>query len=384
MPGRPTLVVFLGGMGGSAVEDTVAAACRAATLDTIAAAQASGAFAQTVLVSDDPSPFADLPAGAVLDADRAPFHFGRRLAGIIERYDLDAVVYQGGGSLPLLTADDFAAIARACEEEGVVVTNNFFSSDLVAFRPASALGRIEPPESDNALARALAEGAGLSVRALPRTVATQLDIDGPTDLAVLSLTGYGGPRLRAVLVGLALNISRYRRALALFTDRSAEIIVAGRVGSHAWPYLERETACRVRLFAEERGMQADGRARQGSARSLLGLYLDAVGSGPFFEGLSQLGDAAFIDTRVLLAHRGVEAGRADRFLSDLGQWRDIGEPFLREFTQAAANAAIPVLLGGHSLVSGGLMALNEFAWQEHDRVQSARDHSPRGPKDHVR
>jgi len=26
-----------------------------------------------------------------------------------------------------------------------------------------------------------------------------------------------------------------------------------------------------------------------------------------------------------------------------------------------------VLLGGHSLVSGGLMALNEFAWRERER-----------------
>jgi hypothetical protein len=25
------------------------------------------------------------------------------------------------------------------------------------------------------------------------------------------------------------------------------------------------------------------------------------------------------------------------------------------------------MLGGHSLVSGGLMALVEYAWQEHDR-----------------
>jgi len=373
MPGPPTLVVFLGGLGGSAVEDTMAAACRAAALDTIAAAQASASFRQAIVVTDEPSAFAGLPAGVLVDADdgppgRAGFHFGRRLVGVIDRYDLEAVVYLGGGSLPLLTADDLAGIARACERDGVLVTNNFFSSDLVAFRPASALCRIEPPESDNALARALAEGAGLSVQALPRTVATQLDIDGPTDLAVLTLTGGGGTRLRAVLDGLALDLSRYRRALSLFTDRSAEVIVAGRVGSHAWPYLERETACRVRLFAEERGMQADGRAREGSARSLLGLYLDEVGPERFFEGVAQLGDAAFIDTRVLLAHRGVEAARADRFLSDLGEWREIAEPFLREFTRAAVNAAIPVLLGGHSLVSGGLMALNEFAWQEWERV----------------
>ena len=41
-------------------------------------------------------------------------------------------------------------------------------------------------------------------------------------------------------------------------------------------------------------------------------------------------------------------------------------PFLRDFTRAAVEAPIPVLLGGHSLMSGGLMALNEFAWAERD------------------
>ena len=143
-------------------------------------------------------------------------------------------------------------------------------------------------------------------------------------------------------------------------------MVAGRVGSHAWQYLERETACRVRLFAEERGMEAEGRAQDRSARSLLGFYLEEVGTERFFAALAELGDAAFIDTRVLLAHLAVQAGREDRFLSDMGRWQEIGEPFLREFTRSATEAAIPVLLGGHSLMSGGLMALNEFAWQERE------------------
>jgi hypothetical protein len=69
---------------------------------------------------------------------------------------------------------------------------------------------------------------------------------------------------------------------------------------------------------------------------------------------------------VLLAHKQIDASREDRFLSGLGRWQDIGDPFLRDFTRAAAEAPIPVLLGGHSLMSGGLMALNEFAWAERD------------------
>jgi hypothetical protein len=193
-----------------------------------------------------------------------------------------------------------------------------------------------------------------------------MDIDAPSDLAVLALTGEGGPRLRDYLRSLDLDLSRYQRVLPLFTDQRAQVVVAGRVGSHAWRYLERETACRVRLFAEERGLEAEGRADDRTARSLLGFFIESAGIARFFEVLPELGDAAFIDTRVLLAHLGIDASREDRFLSDLGAWPEIRDPFLRDLTRAATEATIPVLLGGHSLMSGSLMALNEFAWRQHE------------------
>jgi len=363
---KPALVVFLGGLGDTSVEAMVAGARVAASLDTIEAALQCGAYSGAVLVTDGRVGLPALPEGVTVDAYGGPYHFGRRLAEVVRRHRLERVVYLGGGSLPLLGGEELAGVAAALADEGAAVTNNLYSSDMVGF-PAEALGRIEPPDSDNRLARALAEEAGLAVRALERTVASQLDIDGPTDLAVLALTGEGGPRLREYLRALDLDTERYRRVLPLFCDRNAEMTVAGRVGSHAWQYLERETACRVRLFAEERGLEAEGRAAAGKARSLVGFFLEQAGPRRFFGALAELGDAAIIDTRVLLAHMRVDAARADRFLSDLGRWREVGEPFLREFTQAAMEAPLPVLLGGHSLVSGGLMALNEFAWRERER-----------------
>ncbi len=364
---RPALVVFLGGLGGSPVEEMVADAGAAAALDSIEVALGSGRYGGAVLVTDGLRKLPELPAGVTVDVDGGPFHFGSRLAGVVRRHGLEHVVYLGGGSLPLLGAEDFARVAEATSAGGVVVTNNQYSSDLVAF-PAQALTQVQPPDSDNRLARALSEEAGLPVSALARTVATQLDIDGPTDLAVLALTGEGGPRLREYLAALELDLERYRRVLPLLTDRRAQITVAGRVGSHAWQYLEGETACRVRLFAEERGMEADGRAAQGEARSLLGFYLEEAGPQRTFAALAELGDAAIIDTRVLLAHFRVEPARAERFLSDTGRWDEVQQPFLRDLTRAAMEASIPVLLGGHSLVSGGLMALNEFAWRERERA----------------
>ena len=363
---RPTLVVFRGGLGPTPVEQTVANARRAATLDTIEAALSTGAYERAILATDDELESPAIPS-LEIDLDDGPFHFGQRLAALIERNRLDSVVYLGGGSLPLLDAAGLAMIAQSVARVGTAITNNAFSSDLIAFPVTDAvLETIRASDRDNPLARALQESAGLTLEELPRTVATQMDIDAPSDLAVLALTGEGGPRLRDYLRALDLDLSRYTRVLPLFTDKRSQIVVAGRVGSHAWRYLEHETACRVRLFAEERGLEAEGRAEGRTARSLLGFFIEAAGIERFFEVLPELGDAAFIDTRVLLAHFRIEATREDRFLSDLGAWSEIEEPFLRDFTRAAADAPIPVLLGGHSLMSGGLMALNEFAWLQHE------------------
>lgn len=365
-PPPPTLIVFLGGFGPSEAERLVDDARLVASLDSIEAWRSLPGSPPAVLVTDRRF---EAPDGLIVDYDEGDFHFGRRLAEVLRRHEIESAVYMGGGSLPLLGARDFAGIVSQLAT-GAAMTNNAFSSDLVAF-PASppALAAIAPVSRDNALARALQEHAALQVDAMERTLATQFDIDTPTDIAVLALTGGGGPRLRAGLrPGLEdeIGLPRYRAVLPLFLDQTKELLVAGRVGSHAWGYLERATACRVRLFAEERGMEADSRAATGEARSLLAYHLEAVGLARFFETLAELGDAAFIDTRVLLAHRRIEASREDRFLSDLGRWSEIGEPFLRDFTRAAVEAPVPVLLGGHSLMSGGLMALNEHAWAERD------------------
>jgi len=370
---RPVLVAFLGGMGGSPVEEMLAEALRAAALDSLEEALGTGGFASAILATDAPERLDRVPPGVAVDPDSGSFHLGERLARLIEHYEMESVVYFGAGSVPLLRGSDFAAIASGLRAASrVVISNNFYSGDLIAFRPASALLGVEPPTTDNALPRLLRDRAGLESLPLPRSTATQFNIDSPADLAALALHGGTGPRLSCVLSSLDLDTAPYRRCLPLLTDPLAEVLVAGRVGSQVWQYLETETACRVRVFSEERGMVAAQRAsasgeRRG-ARSILAYHLQAVGVTRFFEQLATLGDAAFIDTRVLLAHLGLHPSRADRFLSDLGRASEIEDAFLREFTEGAARAAIPVVLGGHSLVSGSLMALIEVAWREHDRA----------------
>ena len=368
MPDSPVLIVFLGGMGGSSIEELLGRSLAEAALDLLEEALATDAFAGAVLVSDSDALADRLPLGVALDRDEGPFHFGRRLAALVQERGTRRPVYVGAGGVPLLRGSDLAAMARhLVEAEGIVIANNYFSADLVAFTPGDALQRIELPAGDNLLPRLLHDQAGLESRPLPRTSATQFNIDSPADLAMLKLAGGAGPRLARFLEEFEAELESYRRLQSFLVDPQAEVLLAGRVGSQVWFNLERETACRLRVYSEERGMQAAGRDVSGETRSLLAFHLREVGCRRFFAELGELADAACLDTRPLLAHLGVPASRADRFWSDLGRPEQVQEPFLREFTEAAREAPLPVLLGGHSLVAGGLMLLTEAAWREEDR-----------------
>jgi hypothetical protein len=355
-------------MRGSAVEDQLGHALAEAALDVLQEALATGAFAGAILVADDNALERRLPAAVTLDVDAEPFHFGRRLAAVIAERAIERPVYVGAGGVPLMRGSDLAAVARRLQESGrVVISNNYFSADLVAFTPGAAVGAIEPPAGDNLLPRLLHDQAGLASETLPRSSATQFNIDSPADLAVLKVAGGAGPNLTRFLETFDCEVDTYRRLMRCLVDPQAEVLLAGRVGSQVWPYLESETACRLRVYSEERGMRAAGRDASGAARSLLAFHLREVGCARFFGELAEMADAVCFDTRPLLAHLALDASRADRFWSDLGCPERIAEPFLREFTAAARDAPVPVLLGGHSLVAGGLMLLNEAAWREEDR-----------------
>jgi hypothetical protein len=149
-------------------------------------------------------------------------------------------------------------------------------------------------------------------------------------------------------------------------------------------WLERGAACRVRALVEERGLRAASRLAQSGAtagsrppRSVLGELLDRDGPDALARLVSRLADAAVIDTRVLLAHRlgsdeSAWPAPEDRFASDLLLPGSIADPWLRALTESAAGAAAPsatttplsdhpVLLGGHTMVNGGLRLLAQRA-----------------------
>ncbi len=106
-------------------------------------------------------------------------------------------------------------------------------------------------------------------------------------------------------------------------------------------------------------MRAAGRQGAGQVRSLLSDHLHAVGLARFMTDLCSMTDAILWDTRVLWAADGLWPSEVDRYAADLGSTEYITDPFIRDFTQAVITAPIPIVTGGHALVSGGLWTLLE-------------------------
>lgn len=362
--GEVTLLLLVGGWEQGGVERALGRAHQAAARDLLEMLLGTGMIGRAVVATDDPAwgdTLADLPVEVDLDPPEEPFRFGRRLAGLIERYDARRVLYSGGGSAPLMSVECWTEVlTRLGEAERLAVTNNLHSCDWVGFVPASeAVSLIAQQATDNAVAWALADEDCLPVESWPASAATRFDLDTPMDLLIAQRHPRVGPRLRRFLDGLGWEAPQVDGVLAAMAREGGSLAVVGRVSAAAWAALERATRCWVRVFAEERGMRASGRQERGEVRSLLADYLALVGVEGFFDELAELADGVLLDSRVILAARGLWPSTADRFNSDLHRWDRVEEPFLRRFTRAAAGAPVPVVLGGHSVAAGGLMALVE-------------------------
>jgi hypothetical protein len=292
--------------------------------------------------------------------------FGARLRAIVRADRPAGLVVLGSGAMPLATGRDYRDLVAAAGADGrTALANNRYSADVVAVARAEALADLPDLPGDNALPRWLEETAGFVVADLRHRWRLAADVDGPLDLVLLGGVAVAPP---------GIDLRRVREALggvrAVGGDLRAELVVAGRVSVSTVAWLERGIPARVRAIIEERGLRAATRlaqapssgSRERPPASLLGELLERDGPDAIGTVLGRLGDAAVIDTRVLLAHRLGASDAAwpppeDRFASDLLLPDRIGDPWLRELTTAAAEASLPILLGGHSLVGPGLRLL---------------------------
>jgi hypothetical protein len=354
-------VVFHPPSGGSSAERLVHDGRWAASQDLIAVLRNVGLEPVLAVTSlDEESTRTSAPDTEVFEIPkRSPFHFGETLKDLIRERDPAGLLYFGSGSGLLLTRNRMEYLRRFAERDlPGAVFNNFYSCDFAAVSAAGQLLALDLPEIDNPLGFVLAD-AGIPCSTLERSAQTLFDIDTPTDVLILGVADRGGPAIRTFLGRLDLTHPDLPTLLNLLSDRSAHVCLVGRANPKTWTDIEGEIACRTSGLLEGRGM----RAGTNTHLPVLHQMLQEEGIPTFFDRLSRACDGAVIDTRPLLCGTGPLAPPADRFASDLLRPQDIRNPLWKSFTEAALAAPIPILLGGHSAVSGGLYLLAEACWK---------------------
>lgn len=357
-------VIFEGGsIPQNDLHETITGLRHAIALDTVEKYVAAGTD-RVILATNFPAlgRAAERLGAQIRDTrDDSPFHFGRVLQRVAAESGAEALLYCSGAALPLISQEEIAwVLAAVAASPPCVVVNNLQSVDLVAWNPTDYVQRIEPPENDNFLGWLLRE-AGMERILIPNSASIHFDLDTPTDYLVLAVSGLGGPRARAALRAVSWNRERLVAAADILAADLPEVAVIGRVGTPILDHFNRNLRVRLRVFSEERGMKALRREEEGRVVSLIGDMIDELGPRRFFRRLEATCSAVFFDTRVVFANRGRRVSEWDRFHSDLGEVEQIRDPWVRTFTEAAMNCSIPVVLGGHSMVSGGLWILADRA-----------------------
>ena len=352
-------VIFHPPAGDTDLEQMVSVAREASAFDL---AQSLQPLVPTIIVvcSPDSSHAFESLGVQVMEVEATEdFHFGETLKAVIRRYSLESVVYFGSGSGTLLTTGQLEDIANfAQRDETAALFNNFFSCDFAAFTDTSSLLQLPLPENDNGIGFVVAD-SGVNCHSLPRSLASQFDLDTPTDVLLLKDSARGGPRLREFLDKQQLSHPTIRSVSDSLIERTAVVYLVGRINPATWHAFEKQVACRTAGMIEGRGLKAYANGRP----AVLSTLFHEQGFGDFFDALEDSADAAIIDSRPLLARGGLLPSAPDRFASDLFRVSEIEDPVWRKFAQQALDCSIPILLGGHSLVSGGLYLLSKTCWK---------------------
>jgi hypothetical protein len=360
-----TLILWMRAEGHSEEERMVDMAKRANVLDHVEKACRIEDIGTIVVVSNSGDMKEDLTGYPVIcetDADLNGAFFGPKLQMVLEKHAVETALYVGGGSGVFMEIDEMARWAQTgLAWPDRLVVNNFYSTDFAAFGRSLNLRGLRRCERDNQIGWVLGREEGTRTCVLPSCLSTRFDIDTPADLMILKAHPVRGRHLSEMVSRLPIDPSPLLGVMDMLVRRDREVIVAGRIPLEIAASFDRDTACHLRFYVEERGMETRG-CHTGSW-TLLGVCLEELGIPGFFRTLSTHTDAAILDSRVLFRHLGLRPSRRDRFLSDLFKPEEIADASLRVFTEAAIDSPIPVVFGGHTLVSGGLYAVLESAWQ---------------------
>jgi hypothetical protein len=358
-----TAIVMVGAYDGpSEAISWVQNACRMAACDLIDQLSVSPLIDRIILVTPT---IRGLEINGPIEhiaSEPGKVHVGRWLSKLTKRFDLDKIVYFGGGSAPLMPAESLDDLLnQIMDAERGIFTNNRYGSDWAAITPAAIVIEYQARlPLDNMLGWVLSTEAELPVVVQSPSAASRLDIDTPHDLLTLRLHPNTKPKLEKYLVGLPLDDATLSEVLTVLSQKASHVFLAGRLSPEAWQALNTVTQCWLRVLSEERGMVSSGRLARGEVFSILADYIERVGLNGFINMLIDQIQAAIIDNRVMLAHNGQWPSKSDRFASDLGLDDQISDPWLRDLTIAAFEAPIPILMGGHGLLSGNLFAFRDM------------------------
>jgi len=359
MPGTTVLLFDRGG------RDLVSRARTASARYVVARLRELPGVEEILVITASPEAWEGSPCTLIQDPPEE-WHFGTRFTAILSSYRPKRVLYLASGSGLLFSDLDWQRLLHANLPEPFSVLNNFYSTDLALIVPPWPIPDLP---RDNPLGMRLWQ-AGYTCYELPRCAATQLDIDTPGELQILALHPGLPEEVKRVLS--EVPTARAQALLEAIANPDAEVVLIGRVSGHLLRYLDHQAACRFRVISEERGMEASGRAERGAVLSLVGILAETTGPSGLVRTLSRLGDVVVWDIRVIMAHYCVWPPAEERYACDLMQYKNVSDPRLRELIQACAESSTPFILGGHSLVSGGMYLAVELAWHGKDMERRFR------------
>ena len=300
--------------------------------------------------------------------------FGEVLAGLAPARG--GVIVLSGGAVPLAAASRCRASWWPPPASGSARRSPTTATRRTCAQSPSArvLSTLPPLPSDNALPRWLEEHAGYAVSELRARDRLGIDLDTPSRHrprravaasrrawlrhAARQADGWSCRAWRSCAPSPATLTASSSSSAGAARGRCAGWSAMSAAGCASWP---RSAGLRASSpLAINAGRQSHrhktGRGQHSACCLISAAHLR------WRKSSHQLGDGAIIDSRVLLAHRlGADESRwpspADRFASDLLRPSEVGDPWLRELTESAAESRLPVLLGGHSLVGPGIPLL---------------------------